>query len=94
MSSSPSLCVYGRNEISFLAEQFFPEKSVEIIMTEWEEFKFELIDIKKKYQLLKENLTDNNLKLKETASEWALQYIAKGFREDNDIYICELAKLL
>ena len=94
MSSSPSLCVYGRNEISFSAEQFFPEKSVEIIMTEWEEFKFELIDIKKKYQLLKENLTDNNLKLKETASEWALQYIAKGFREDNDIYICELAKLL
>ena len=63
-------------------------------MTEWEEFKFELIDIKKKYQLLKENLTDNNLKLKETASEWALQYIAKGFREDSDIYICELTKLL
>ena len=38
-------------------------------MTEQKEFKFELIDIKKKYQLLKENLTYNNLKLKETASE-------------------------
>ena len=25
---------------SFLAEKSFPEKSVEIIMTEWEEFKF------------------------------------------------------
>ena len=34
---------------------------------------FELIDIKQKYQLLKEHLTDNNLKLKVTASEWALQ---------------------
>ena len=62
-------------------------------MREWEEFKSELIDIKKKYQLLKENLTNNNLKLKETASEWALQYIVKGFREDNYIYICELAKI-
>ena len=41
-------------------------------MTECEEFKFGLIDIKKKYQLLKENVTNNNLKLKETASEWAL----------------------
>ena len=38
-------------------------------MTEWEEFKFELIDIKKKYQLLKEKLADNNLKLKETDRE-------------------------
>ena len=52
-------------------------------MTEWEEFKFGLIDIKKKYQLLKENVTNNNLKLKEAASEWALRYIVKGFREDN-----------
>ena len=61
--------MYGKNKISFLAEELFLEKSVEIIMTEWEEFKFEMIDIKKKYQLLKESLTNNNLKLKETASE-------------------------
>ena len=40
-------------------------------MREWEEFKFELIDIKNKYQLLKENLTDNYLKIKETTSERA-----------------------
>ena len=93
MSSSPSFCMYGKNEISFSAEKYFPEKSVEIILADWEEFKFELIDIKKKYQLLKENLTDNNLKLKKTASEWALQYIVKGFREDNYIYICELTKV-
>ena len=59
VSSSPSFCVYEKNEISFLAEQIFPEKPVENIMTEWEEFKFELIDIKKEYQLLKENLADN-----------------------------------
>ena len=69
MSSLPSFCVYGKNEISFLVEQFFPEKSVEIVLTEWEEFTFELIDIKQKYQLLKEHLTDNSLKLKVTASE-------------------------
>ena len=55
MSSSPSFCMYRKNEISFQVEQVFPEKSVEIIMTEWEEFKFELVHIKKKYQLLKEN---------------------------------------
>ena len=62
-------------------------------MTEWEKFKFELIDVKKKYQLLKENLTDVNSKLKEIASEWVLQYMVKGFREDNYIYIFELAKI-
>ena len=83
MSSSPSFCVHGKIDINFLAEQFFPEKSAGIIMSEWEEFKFELIDIKKKYQLLKENVTNNKLKLKETASEWALRYVVKGFREGN-----------
>ena len=77
--------MHGKNETNFLAEQFFLEKSVKIIMTEWEEFKLELIDIKKKYQSLKENLTNNNLKLKETASEWALQYVVKGFTADNYI---------
>ena len=45
MSSSPFFCVY-----SFLAEQLFPEKSVKIIMIDWDQFKSELIDIKKKYQ--------------------------------------------
>ena len=35
MSSSPSFYMHGKNEISFLAEQFFPEISVGIIMTEW-----------------------------------------------------------
>ena len=54
---SPLFCVYGKNENSFLAEQFFPKIYIEIIMTEWDEFKSEMIDIKKKYQLLKENLT-------------------------------------
>ena len=43
-------CVYGKNENSFLAEQLFPEKSVKIIMIDWDQFKSELIDIKKKYQ--------------------------------------------
>ena len=43
MSTSPSFCVYWRNEISFLAEQIFPEKSVETVLAEWEEFMFELI---------------------------------------------------
>ena len=89
MSSSPSFCVHGKNEINFLAEQFFPEKFVEIIMTEWEEFKFELIDIKKKYQLLKKNLTNNNLKLKETASEWALG----GSKVDSAFHPFELDKM-
>ena len=82
MPSSPSFCAYGKNEISFLAKQFFPEKSVEC----------ELIDVKKNYQLLKENLTDNKLKLKETASEWALQYIVKDL-ERITIFMCELPKI-
>ena len=62
-------------------------------MTDWEEFKFELNDLKKKYQELKENLTDNNLKLKEPASEWTLKYIVNWFRKDDYIYIYELTRI-
>ena len=43
--------------------------------------------------MLKESLTNNNLKLKKTASEWTLQYVVNGPRGDNYIYICELAKI-
>ena len=43
--------------------------------------------------MLKENLNDNNLKLKETSSEWALQYVVKVFDENNYNNICELAKI-
>ena len=32
MSSSPSFCVYAKNEVSLSAENFFPVKSIEIIM--------------------------------------------------------------
>ena len=32
MSSLPSFCVNGKNEVSLSAEHFFPEKSIEIIM--------------------------------------------------------------
>ena len=47
------LCFARKGKMKlFLGEQFFSEKSVEIIMAEWKSFKFELIDIKKKYQLL------------------------------------------
>ena len=38
VSSALSFSVYGKSKISFLVEQFFPENSVKIIMTEWEEF--------------------------------------------------------
>ena len=43
--------------------------------------------------MLKEDLINNVLNLKQTASQWALQYIVKGLREDNYIYISELAKI-
>ena len=43
--------------------------------------------------MLKENLTNNNLELKETTSECPLQYVVKWFTEDNYIYVCELAEI-
>ena len=75
-----------KNEISFFSRLIFPRKICRDFYDRMVRIKFELIE---KVPVTKGSYTNNNLKLKETASEWAL----KGFRENNYIYICELVKI-
>ena len=56
-------------------------------MTDCEEFKFELNYIKKKWQVLKENVTNNILKLKEPTSEWTLKCKGKGILKNLTIFV-------
>ena len=63
-------------EISLLAE-----KNLLQIITELKVFKFGKIEIIKQYQLLRESLTNNSLKLKEIAPSSTLQYVGKAFKK-------------
>ena len=92
VSSSPTFNVYGTDEITCLAKHFFPDKNGEPIVSEWKDFKFEMVEIKEKLTSLRKQLAENKLKFKQTSSEWALEYIARAYREETDFSaIFELA---
>ena len=79
-SSSPLFSVHGENEVNILAKQFFPQKPSESIQSEWKDFKYELLEIKKRYILLKKQLNANKLKFKKTSSEWTLEHILNAYQ--------------
>ena len=92
VSSSPTFNVYGTDEITCLAKQFFLDKNAEPIVSEWDNFKFEMVEMKEKLTSLRKQLAENKLKSKQTSSEWALEFIARAYREETDFSaIFELA---
>ena len=61
---------------------------------EFESFKFELIELKKKWNSFKDNIKSNKLKLKFTATEWGLRTIAHDFGETSEYpLIAEIAQV-
>ena len=60
--TSPAFSVYGNEEISSLGKQFFPNASIDSLIEQWNDFKFEMIEMKKKISLLK------NQKFKKSSS--------------------------
>ena len=76
-ASSNEFSIYGNNEVKTLSEHFFlgdGEKQNDVI-EEWNNFKFDLLSLRRKWIVLKENLAANKLKLQYTATEWALKQI-------------------
>ena len=90
-SDSPEFIVYGKEEISCLGKQFFPANE-DTVKSQWEDFKFEMTLIKKKYTSLKYQLTENKLKFHKTSTEWALQHIVNGYNQSESPLIVLLAK--
>ena len=84
-SSSPIFNVYGTEEISCLGKQFFPDESMESILTQWKDFKL---------PSLKKQLSANKLNFKKTSTEWALEHIVNAYKEEVDfLIIVEFAKI-
>ena len=93
-SSSAAFKVHGLDEVAVLAKQFFPTISVEKIRDQWEDFKYELVEIKKKYHALIKNIEANKLKFKKTPSEWTIEHIINAGQYDDEYsFIVEFAKI-
>ena len=94
IQSSPAFSVYGNEEISCLGKQFFPNASNDSLLEQWNDFKFEMIEMKKKISTLKNQLQLNKIKLKMTSTEWTLEHILNSFKGEVSFpKVLEFAKL-
>ena len=92
--SSPAFSVYGNEEISCLGKQFFPNASNDSLLEQWNDFKFEMIEMKKKISTLKNQFQLNKFKFKMTSTEWTLEHILTSFKGEVSFpKVLEFAKL-
>lgn len=92
--SSHEFNLYGEMEMRTLHHQFFPNNELSETQDQWKDFKFELLQLKRKWNEYKRQMSDNKLKLKQTPSEWAISRIVNAFKEDPDYdIIVQMAKI-
>ena len=84
---------YGDKEIDVLKNHFFQSdlQDQEKLLCEWRSFKFELIELRKKWLHFKDQVIANKLKLKYTATEWVLCQVLGQFQEEF-IHLVAIAK--
>ena len=78
--------MYCSREINVLADNYYVNNDVkkDALEKEFDSFKFELIELKKKWNSFKDNIKSNKLKLKCTATEWGLRTIVHDFGETSE----------
>ena len=69
-----------------LADNYYVNNDVkkDALEKEFDSFKFELIELKKKWNSFKDNTKSHKLKLKCTATEWGLRTIVHDFGETSE----------
>lgn len=86
---------YGDMEIKALKHHFFssdPTASQEL-EDQWGNFKYELLELKKKWFHLKRQIEANKMKMKCTSTEWALRQILALFQDSTEYtHIVSIAK--
>ena len=88
--------MYCSREINVLADHYYVNDDVkkDALEKEFDSFKFELIELKKKWNSFKDNIKSNKLKLKCTATEWGLRTILRDFGETSEYpLIAEIARV-
>ena len=88
--------MYCFREINVLADNYYVNNDVkkDALEKEFDSFKFELIELKKKWNSFKDNIKSSKLRLKCTATEWGLRTIVRDFGETSTYpLIAEIARV-
>ena len=72
---SATFTIHGNEDIRTLKNQFLPNATEGPILEQWTDFKFEMVEMKKKLTMLRSQLQCNEIKFKQTSTEWTLEYI-------------------
>ena len=92
--NSPAFIVYGNDEVRTLKKQFFPDEAEKPILEQWADFKYEMVEMKKKLSTLRAQLQLNEIKFKQTSTEWTLEYVLNSFKDDVTFpFMIKFAKL-
>ena len=78
-STSNEFKVYGRSEIRLIGQHYFKGDRVKAdkLFEEWEDFRYDLVQVKKKWHEFKDNIISNNMRLKVSPTEWTLKRLMR-----------------
>ena len=90
-SDSEELKVYGDENIHILKDHYQDDENT--ARNQWNDFHFEMILIRGKWFGFKKNIESIKLKMKQTATEWSLQYIVNNYQGQEFSLIIKYAKI-
>ena len=76
-TNSNTFSLYGNREIETLQNHYFSgnEEKAKVLAIQWQDFKFELMQMRKWWFEFREAVESNKMKVKVLATEWTLQQI-------------------
>jgi hypothetical protein len=89
--------LYGKKEIDTLQNHYFcdDQKKAQHLANKWQDFKFELVKLRKRWFEFKESVESNKMKVKLSATEWTLHQIMQRFSSPDTDYpiLTEIVKI-
>ena len=77
-SDSEEFKVYDHESIHILKDHYQDDQNT--ARYQWDDFCFEMILIRSKWFGFKSNIESNKFKMKQTTTEWSLQYIVNNYQ--------------
>ena len=75
--------IFGNKEVQIFKNHYYKDniRKVEGLKNQWDDFKYEMVTLKKKWTSFKSQLKNNKNELKSTLTEWSLKQIVKKYAE-------------
>ena len=92
--TSPFFYLYGEKELSVLKQHYLAsdQQGASELEMQWGSFKYELVELKKKWSYFQDQVKANKMKVKCTPTEWALRQVLTKFQGDDEF--CHITSIV